>query len=129
MNELESRLNELLNSPEQMQKIMEMAQAFTASSPETAAQESAPAAVSPSLEFDPRILRVLSALLSQSCEAEKEKLAILNALQPFLREDRREKLRQAVELARMARIARTALARLAGGDSDFQSIPDRERSL
>ena len=71
---------------------------------------------------DPGQMEKLSGLASllmggESGEAGRE-TALLEAMRPWLSEKRRHKMDRAMQLAKMARIARLALGQMGGGDDD-----------
>lgn len=103
MEDLESRMNGILNDPEMMQKIMAMAQSLQNAQqeapPEVPAQEgfSMP-------EMDMGMLQKLAGLASQS-GVDKNQKSLLNALGPYLSQHRVGKLEKAMKAAKMARLA------------------------
>ena len=54
--------------------------------------------------------------MSAYSSASDEKADVLRALRPYLRTERQEAIDRAVELARLAKIARLALSEFSGGD-------------
>ena len=92
MGELEDRLNSILSDPGQMEKIAGLARSLMGG--ESAAPEpSAP---------DAGLLQKLGGLMAQNAQAP----------------GRREKMDRALQLARMARLARIAMGELGGGNDD-----------
>ena len=59
--------------------------------------------------LDPRLLRMGMGLLSEYSAQDDKKTALLAALKPFLKPERQEKMDQAVRIARLTRVIRTAL--------------------
>ncbi len=59
--------------------------------------------------FDPAMLFKLQAIMSQlgSCEAD-ERSALLTAIRPFLSEERRPQIDQAIKLLKLTKLAKTA---------------------
>lgn len=104
MSEFEDMLNSVLNDPEQMNKIMGLAQSLMGS--ETAEK---PAAAVP----DMAMLTRIGDLVSRSDDG---KQAIFEAMKPYLSEKRRGKMDKAMKLARIARIARIAMGEMGDGN-------------
>ena len=106
MDELEKTLDRVLSDPAQMEKLSRLAgELFGGETPQPSAL---PAAAE-------GLVGQLKGLMGGSGSG-GDKTALLNALAPFLREDRREKLQKAMRLARAAKIAGVAL-REAGGEN------------
>lgn len=122
MSELEEKLNSILSDPEAMAQVMNLAQSLSAQAGGTAPTDAtAPPAqdggsdVSAMLSravssLDPELLRRLLPVLSQlNREESSQTAALLYALRPFLREDRRGKVERAVQLARLIHLAKEFL--------------------
>ena len=112
MDALEQQLKSILDSPEEMRRITQMAQSLfggDGDKPETPAPE-AP-------EPEKTGLPDLSALLGKlgGGGLGRDKTALLDALAPYLGEKRRQKLRKAASLSRAARLAQTLLAQGGAG--------------
>lgn len=69
-------------------------------------------------ELDPQLIRTAIALFSEYSAADDNKTALLNALRPFLKEARREKIDRAVKIARLARVIRVAFQLFRGKNQD-----------
>lgn len=69
-------------------------------------------------ELDPQLIRTAIALFSEYSATDDRKAALLNALRPFLKEARREKIDKAVRIARLARVIRVALQLFRGKNQD-----------
>ena len=126
MAQLEEQLNQILGNPQAMEQIMSLAQSLSGKQEEQASEqpaaepESEPADQPPaesdtpsplsSLDgLDPRLLRMGMGLLSEYSAQDDKKTALLAALKPFLKPERQEKMDQAVRIARLTRVIRTAL--------------------
>ncbi|MCI7472682.1 MAG: hypothetical protein MSB10_03265 [Clostridiales bacterium] len=126
MAQLEEQLNQILGNPQAMEQIMSLAQSLSgkqedqaseqpAAEPEseTAAQppteSDAPSPLSALDGLDPRLLQMGMGLLSEYSAQDDKKTALLAALKPFLKPERQEKMDQAVRIARLTRVIRTAL--------------------
>ena len=100
MSEWEERINSVLNDPDQMARITQLAQSLMgteAGAPEAPAQPE-----------DPLPAGLLQ-LLRDGGEAPGREQALLEAMKPYLSEKRRGKLDRALRLARMAKLAGLAL--------------------
>ena len=103
MNELEEKLNSVLNDPAELERITRLAAELMGGgeAPETEKQE------------DSGITARLRAMLGGGGS---DKTELLRALSPYLRPERQIRLRRALHLAKMARLAAAALAEDTGGD-------------
>ena len=124
MSELEDKLNQILSSPEDMEKIMGIARSLSGSGgapePETAGRgDGAPfdlGALSSLMgNIDPKLIQLFGRVMNEYSSPENDKSALISAIKPYLKEDRREKIDKAAEVAKMARLARAALAEFSGG--------------
>ena len=118
MAQLEEQLNQILGNPQAMEQIMALAQSLSgkqeeARQPEEETQPPAehapPSPLSARDGRDPRLLRMGMGLLSEYSAQDDKKTALLAALKPFLKPERQEKMDQAVRIARLTRVIRTAL--------------------
>lgn len=106
MSELEEKLGTILNNPQMMQQIMSLAQSMGPQAPPKQ-EESRPAASSLP-DIDPGMLQKLSGLARQG-GIDREQLALLSALGPYLSRDRISRLERAMRAAKMARMASSLL--------------------
>ena len=97
-------INSLLEDPQMMQKIMSLAQNFQQEQP----KDPAPA---PFPEMDPGMLQQLLGFAQQS-GIDQQQQALLQALRPYLAQQRLSKLERAMQAARMAGMATTLLPNL-----------------
>ena len=107
MNEFEEKLNAILSDPGEMEKIGRLAAQLMGGEPsegETAPRDSAD---------DGALLRRLTGLMQGAGAGDKT--ALLRALSPYLRPERQTKLQKALNIARMARLARLTLEEYGGG--------------
>lgn len=109
MDELESKLGQLLGNPEAMGKIMALAQSLNAGAPESQAeqrkQEGRPGDGGGNLsDIDLSVIRKLSGFAKQS-GIDKNEQTLLKALGPYLSRERIIKLEKAMRAAKMARMA------------------------
>ncbi len=122
MAQWEEQLNQILGDPQAMKQITALAQSLSGkqeenSDPsaepgtETPPSEdlSAPSPLSALSDLDPKLLQMGMGLLSEYSAQDDQKTALLTALKPFLKPSRQEKMDQAVRIARLTRVIRTAL--------------------
>lgn len=124
MNDLEAKLEQVLGNPQAMEQIMSLARSLGgASAPPSQREAPSPPSASPpapggapdgSLEnalggLDPRILSGAAKLMTQYQGNDDERVALLNALRPFLKEQRYAKLDKAIQIAKLSRLIRMAL--------------------
>ena len=111
----EQAIGALLQDPEQLQQLFALAQSLGASPP--AAQETAfapqpqgtpPPAPKPEPSA-PQAQQALSELLQKAGTLDRRQENLLNALKPFLKPERREKIDRAMQAARISRLAGAAL--------------------
>ena len=121
MGELEERLNSILSDPEQMARISNLAQSLMGGSggeapaPPQGLEELAASLSGQESGAENALLGKLTGLLGQSGDADKQ--ALLEAMKPYLSEKRRGKLDRAMQLTRMARLARLAMGELGNGET------------
>ena len=116
MAQLEEQLNQILGDPQAMEQIMALAQSLSNKEegrPEEdarpPAEHDAPSPLSVLDGLDPKLLKLGMGLLSEYSAQDDKKTALLAALKPFLKPERQEKMDQAVRIARLTRVIRTAL--------------------
>ncbi len=118
MDELEDRLNAVLNNPQMMAQIMSMAQSLGGSSQaQEGCHSEEPQEPPPKTGGIP--LGKLTELAGKST-IDRDQKALLKALSPYLRKDRISKLERAMRAAKMAQLA-TALL----GNGGLQSLLGR----
>lgn len=117
MAELEEKLNAILSDPQAMGQILSAAKALSGAQDEEGASsfsaddpsnEEAVDPLSALNQLDPRLIQTGMRLLSEYTAGDDRKTALLEALKPFLRQERQAKVDQAVRIARLARVIRTA---------------------
>jgi len=116
VEELESKLNSILNNPDSMAQILSMAQALSGGMEGGTAQENAPETNS-AAPTDTDMAGALAALsrMAESAGTDRKKEALLRALEPYVDDGRLRRARRALRLLAMAKLARSALA-AHGGD-------------
>ena len=119
MSEFEDKLGAILSDSNAMSQIMALAQSLGSGTP--APEESVPATPPPVTvpasptdlsgllgSLDPQMLQAGMQLLSEFSNGEDQRAALLLALKPFLKEDRRTKIDRAVQIAQLSRVLRVA---------------------
>ena len=116
MGEFEDKLNSILSSPEDMKKIMNLAQSLSGSGDESVKSGSPGILSGTPLEgLDPKMMSVLSGILKKMGSDRDDKKELVHALKPYLKKERSEALDRAVRYAKIARIARTVLSEMGDG--------------
>lgn len=127
MEDFEEKLNSILSSPEAMGQIMALANSLSgegeqqeenapqppSSAPPVVEREENPFALLQSM--DPAMLRKAMTLFRAYQSGGSEKTALLEAMRPFLREEKREKLDKAIQISRFSRLIRVAMEEFRGG--------------
>lgn len=106
---LEEKLQQLLSDPDSMAQIMSFAQSFGGQQPQ---QPQEPQAAVPSI--DPGMMQAIVGIMQQLQHTDSRQEALLNALKPYLAPERREKIDRAAQIARLSRLAGTALQNYGG---------------
>lgn len=111
MDELARALRAVLEDPGQMQQLRAMADSLGLGIPDEeaaySAADSAQKQPDPPLPAPtvPPMQEVLGGLMRQGSALEKKQQALLQALRPFLRRERQEKLDRALQAAQLASVA------------------------
>lgn len=128
MAEFEEKLDAILNDPQAMGQIMALAQSLGGTGdrqaaplpsrdPSQEADDEPVGGPSPAgLNLDPRLVEVGMKALSAYQDTDNKKAALLQALRPFVKEERAGKLDKAVEITRISRAIRAVLDGLKGGE-------------
>lgn len=113
MDELQQRIESVLNDPQQMKELLSLARSLGAELPEelqeSAAQPETESPQEPMKGLGALMSQPLGALLQSAGKLEQKQEALLNALRPFLKPNRREKLDRAIRAARLSQLAGRAL--------------------
>ena len=106
MDEMEDKLGAILGNPQIMQQIMSMAQSLGQSAPEPPPPKQEPP---PSMtDIDPAMIGKLMNLAGKT-NIDSNQKALLCALQPYLTQQRLQKLEKAMRAARLAGAASSLL--------------------
>ena len=135
MSDFEEKLNAILSDPNAMAQVMQLAQSLNldgpppdasagdgeaAAAPEEKAHKSPPLSGISDLfgEIDPGMVQRLLPLIGElrGGEEQDRRLQLLNALRPFLKPERQEKVERAVKAARLIHLGKKFLAAM--GESD-----------
>lgn len=127
MGEFEEKLNSILGDQQAMGQIMALAQSLGKQSssdqeekdtaPEPA--EDAPPDLSQLMgNLDPKMVQLGMRLMREYQQDDGQNTTLLQALRPYLREERRGRLDKAVQIAKMSRLLRVALGSLGGKGED-----------
>lgn len=124
MADFEEQLNAILGDQAAMSQIMALAQSLQKGPEPSQTPAQAPAAppaappASPLENLDPRLLNLGMKVWQEYQRGDDRNAALLAALRPFVREERWAKLDKAMQLARMARVIRTALGAFGKGEEE-----------
>lgn len=119
MSELEEKLNALLSDPNSMAQVMQMAQQLSGAMGEqkAAAPPPPPPPVPPVPDLgaalgglDPKLLGKLLPLAGELGTENSAAMQLLNALRPFLKEEKQGKIQRAARLARLIHVGKKLLA-------------------
>ena len=132
MGEMEDKLNAILNDPSAMGQIMALARSLNGGGDSPAEQSTPPPEPgespppspasqmgTPDLsalldQVDPRLMQLGLGLMKNCRERDDRNAALLRALRPFVREERRAGLDRALQIVGVTRIIRAALETMGG---------------
>jgi len=119
VDDFEEKLERILGNPQAMEQIMSLAQSLGGNAPNSTPTEHASQTGGPAETtwadglglgaLDPQMLTGIIQLLNQSKDGENERVALLQALRPFVKEQRYAKLDKAIQIARLSHLIRMAL--------------------
>lgn len=132
MSEFEDKLQSILGNPEAMDQIMSIARSLGGEPPSregsTPSEGLIPHALSSTSAtgdlfsslsgLDPRLLQIGMRLLSEYNRDDDQTVALLTALQPFVRQERYAKVDRALQIAKLSRLVRVALEVFRKGDAE-----------
>ena len=127
-NNIESKITNMLNDPAAMEKVMAIAKSLgSGAGPAEAHGDDrgkrdlpavidgvAPAGDAGSLirmisSMDPKVLNGMSRIIGEYSRPDDDRTRLLHALKPYLREERRGKMDQAVRIVKLAHTAKVAM--------------------
>ena len=115
MADFEDKLNSILGNQEAMGQIMALARSLSGGeaedgqASEVPLQKSAPQPENLFDSLDPEMIQMGMRLMREFQSPDDRNTALLQALRPFLREERRQRLDRAAQIVSMSRLIRTAL--------------------
>ena len=119
MADFSQMLNGILSNPQAMQQMMALAQSLGLQGQGGQPQQSAPTPPPPPPQLpqqpsQPDPMQLLQGFLQMSKQmgGDERQLALFQALKPFVRPDRAEKLDRAIQVAKISRLAGNALQKL-----------------
>ena len=106
MDDMESKLNAMLNDPAAMSRILQMAQQLSGSTAQPGAPPPPPKNDSPPPPpqgggFDPALLVRFLPLVQELQHSNTQTMQLLYALRPFLKEEKQPKVERAAKLAHL----------------------------
>lgn len=104
MEGLEEQLQQILNDPDSMAQILSLAQSFGLQPPEASSAPSAPPPKS-----DDGFVKAIFGMMQQAQQSDGKQEALLNALKPYLRPERRGNIDRALQIAKISHLAGFAL--------------------
>lgn len=131
MAEFEEKLNAILGNQAAMNQIMALARSLSGDQPpgeadperpaedgEVSAAEALPDLSAILGQIDPKMLQVGMDAVRQLQSTDDRNTALLNALRPFLKEERQVRLDRALRIARMTRLIRVSLDAMGGKEGE-----------
>ena len=126
MSDFEEKLNAILSDPNAMAQVMQLAQSLNLDGPPAGAEASEQREEGPSPgegnplpgigdllgQIDPQMIQRFLPLLGELKVGEEQdrRLQLLNALRPFLKPERQEKVERAVKAARLIHLGKKFLS-------------------
>ena len=121
MGDFEDKLDSILNNPQAMSQIMSLAQSLGGTEQKqdqkVHAKSVHPEAGNADFLIDPGLLSGMAALFTHYNQNDDQRIALLNALRPFVKERRYAKIDKAIQIAKLSRMARMALEMLKAKES------------
>ncbi|MDR1668863.1 MAG: hypothetical protein LBR76_02765 [Oscillospiraceae bacterium] len=124
MDSFDERLNKLLQNPEALAQVAQLAKGLQ-SAQQTAEPASPPSGgggglLDPGLlgalsSLDPKMLSGIAGLLGDLTAKDDRRAVLLAALRPYVRKSRQEKMDRAVQLLQLSKVARRALGMFGQG--------------
>lgn len=123
MAQWEEKLGAILNNPQAMSQIMSIAQSLGGTQEQEgesvpdAAPEVPPEPPAQAPELDPKVMEVGMRALAAWQEPGDSRSALLQALRPLVKEERRGKVDKAIQITRLSKVVRVVLDSWQGGES------------
>ena len=114
MDDMDSKLNAMLNDPAAMARIIQMAQQLSGGAqpntpPQSPPPPPPPSGPPPGDGFDPMMLAKFLPLLQDLRQSNSQTTQLLYALRPFLKEEKQSKVERAAKLAHLICIGKRFL--------------------
>lgn len=137
MGDFEEKLNNILSSPADMERIMQLARSLSSSDggtknsdgqtpggsqPPPKATETAgnSSSGSPFSGLDPKLLAMLGRIAGEyASKGKSDKSALFEPFRPYLKDGQRSAIDKALEISKLAKLARLAFSEFSGGDSNL----------
>ena len=117
MDDLQSKISAIFSSPESMEQIRSLAQSLAGNSDITRSQIPAVEHHEDALPLiDPRIMQLMTRAMGEFSKP-SEASALLGALRPYLSPERMSKVDNAINIAKIAKIAKTIIPEFGGEQS------------
>ncbi len=116
MGEFEDKLNSILSSPKDMEKILGLARELSGSLEGEDKKHQEKKSIPD--ELDPRLLKMIAKLMGEYSGTSNEKTALLAAIRPYVKTERQAALDRALKIAKLTHLAKLALKEF-GGDFNF----------
>ncbi len=112
MDDMERKLNAMLNDPAAMARILQMAQQLSGSTAQTGTPppKNDPVSSPPAGSFDPAALVRFLPLVQELRQSNSETTQLLYALRPFLKEEKQPKVERAAKLAHLICVGKRFLS-------------------
>ena len=109
MEDMDSKLNAMLNDPAAMARIIQMAQQLSGGAQPNTPPPPPPSGPPPGDGFDPMMLAKFLPLLQDLRQSNSQTTQLLYALRPFLKEEKQPKVERAAKLAHLICIGKRFL--------------------
>ena len=123
MDDLEGQIRQVLGDPAQMAQIMGLAQSLMGGGEGEASKEP-----SPPPPADGGLMGKLGALMGKPQGRKSDQQALLQAMRPYLSEKRQRKIDRALQITRMAHLAKLVMEGL-GGAEHAETLSGQQRTL
>ena len=114
MDDLQSKISAIFSSPESMEQIRTLAQSLAGGNDTHSSASSTPSNEDAFPLMDPHIMQLMTKAMSEFSKP-SEASALLGALRPYLSPDRMSKVDNAINIAKIAKIAKTIIPEFGGG--------------
>lgn len=110
MGDFEEKLEQILNNPQAMEQVMALAQSLSGTdfSGASAAGDSKTVSSITNAFPDPQMLSEIMSLINEYNREDDNRIALLSAMRPFVKEKRCSQIDKAIQITKLSRVARTA---------------------